>query len=141
VIATALIAADELYAYGGVLGFVVLFGWLGGLGLTQLYKVVPFLTWLGRFGSRLGRGPVPRVQDLVDERRAAPWFSIYFVAVVAGAIAGFAGVELAWRGALAVSSLATLVLAREYWRAWRGVYASRPNAVAPLPAGFLQGRS
>jgi hypothetical protein len=65
VIAGALNALDRVAA---ALVFLLIFGWLSGLGLSQLYKIVPFLAWLARFGSRLGTGPVPRVQDLVDER-------------------------------------------------------------------------
>jgi hypothetical protein len=141
VIAVAVIASGTLSVYGGILGFVVLFGWLSGLGLTQLYKIVPFLTWLGRFGSRLGRGPVPRVQDLVDEQHAMPWFHVYFAAVAAGAIAGFFGQTLVWRGALAVGIVATLMLALEYWRAWRGTYADRPRTQVPVPPKFFEGRS
>jgi hypothetical protein len=140
-IAAVLIASGTLAVHGGVLGFVVLFGWLSGLGLTQLYKIVPFLTWLGRFGSRLGRGPVPRVQDLVDERHAMHWFHIYFAAVAVGAIAGFAGQVMVWRGALAVTAAATLMLMLEYWRAWRGTYADRPRAPVTVPPKFFEGRS
>lgn len=141
VMAVILIAGGGLLTYGGVLGFIVLFGWLSGLGLTQLYKIVPFLTWLSRFGSQLGRGPVPRVQDLVDEQRAVLWFWVYFAAVASGAIAGLAGQTPTWRAALGLGCLATVMLIFEYWRAWRGTYAARPRAAVAVPQKFFEGRS
>ena len=50
---------------------LIAFGWLSGLVLAKLYKIVAFLTWLGTYGPAMGRVPTPRVQDLVAERRAA----------------------------------------------------------------------
>jgi hypothetical protein len=141
VVALALAASGTLGAHAGALGFVVLFGWLSGLGLTQLYKIVPFLTWLGRFGSQLGRGPVPRVQDLVDDARAMPWFVIFFLAVAAGLAGGVAGSVGGTRVAIGVAALATIALTVEYWRAWRGTYASRPRTAAPAPPALFQKRS
>lgn len=101
----------------GALVYLFLVGWLSGLGLSQMYKIVPFLTWVERFGSRLGRGPVPRVQDLVVEARAEPWFRLYF----AGAAAGVAALAVGSAGGVQAASFATLLataaIAREVWRA------------------------
>lgn len=116
-----------------LLVFVVVFGWLGGLGLTQLYKIVPFLAWLGRYGKSLGRGLVPRVQDLVDESRGYPWFAIYFLAVLLAATSAFAGRPSAFRASLMISALATCGLALEYWRAWRGYYVRRRDTPSTPP--------
>lgn len=117
-------------ARGPVVVFLVLFGWLGGLGLTQLYKVVPFLTWLGRYGSSLGRGPVPRVQDLVKESRSYPWFASYFLGVLIAALSVLIGWPQAFRACFALMTVATVGLAIEYWRAWRGSYV-HPTPAAP----------
>lgn len=124
-LAAVLAATGTLASQAPLLIFVVLFGWLSGLGLTQLYKIVPFLTWIGRFGNALGRGPVPRVQDLVAERCGAPWFIVYFAGVALTAITFFfgRGPDL-FRMGMAMTAAATLMLAREYWRAWRGRYAA-----------------
>jgi hypothetical protein len=110
--------------------FLVLFGWLSGLGLTQLYKIVPFLTWIARFGQALGRGPVPRVQDLVVERRGTPWFIVYFSGVVLAAATLFGRGTDGFRLGMILTAAATLMLTREYWRAWRGHYAKSPVAAS-----------
>lgn len=108
---------------------LLIFGWLSGLGLTQLYKIVPFLAWLSHFGRRLGTGPVPRVQDLVDEHAAAKMFVAYFVAVAFAVVGTFLGLPLLVRAAMGVTLLQTLLLGREYWRAWQGYYVRRQTPV------------
>ncbi|HKT32246.1 MAG TPA: hypothetical protein VJS89_07130 [Gammaproteobacteria bacterium] len=117
--------------------FLVVFGWLSGLGLTQLYKIVPFLAWLGRFGQKLGHGPVPRVQDLVDESRSYPWFIIYFIGVLLAALAAFSGEFYVFRAGIGLGVIATLGLMLEYWRAWRGYYAKRKPQIAPTLPPFM----
>ena len=112
-----LAATRHLAAHAGTLGLLVMFGWLSGLGLSQLYKIIPFLTWLERYGSKLGHGRVPRVQDLVDERRAAPWFVLYGLAVALAVAADLADLSRLVQIAFAVQLLASLALSREFWRA------------------------
>jgi hypothetical protein len=83
----------------GAVVFLLVFGWLTGLGLAKLYKIVAFLTWLECYGALLGKGPTPRVQDLVNEPRATPWFWLYFSSVAAASIAAFLDVPLVFRAA------------------------------------------
>ena len=135
-VALAAIAAavHRLDAIAPSLVFLIVFGWLGGLGITQLYKIVPFLAWLVRYGGRLGRGPVPRVQDLVRDRAALPWFLAYEVGVSLAAIAAVMHRPVAFRIAMTPVAIATIGLAVEYWRAWHATYAgTAPNA--PPAAG------
>ncbi|MCL6595376.1 MAG: hypothetical protein K6V73_04100 [Firmicutes bacterium] len=74
----ARLAGGGMAAFAPVVA-LALMGWLSGLGLSQLYKIVPFLTWIERYGARMGRERVPRVQDLVREGQAKPWFVLWFV--------------------------------------------------------------
>lgn len=103
----------------GPVGYLFVFGWLSGLGLSQLYKIVPFLTWLQRYGAVLGKRDVPRVQDLVDERRDRPWFWLYFAAVTLGFVAALADWTMVWRLAIAVHLVATLMIVRALFLARR----------------------
>ncbi|HYM01463.1 MAG TPA: hypothetical protein VET85_00875 [Stellaceae bacterium] len=98
---------------------LTLLGWLSLLGLSQLYKIVPFLTWLERYASRLGRGPVPRVQDLVNEARAWPWFALFALGtLVSTAAAALAAPDVARLGAVLLF-VSTLAIVRELLRARR----------------------
>lgn len=117
----------------GALGYLFLFGWLSGLALSQLYKIVPFLTWLERYGSLLGKQAVPRVQDLVDEHRDRPWFVVYFIAVAAGTLFAVLDWPIFWRVAVLVHLLATLMILRALWLVRHGMPRSSPATPAGLP--------
>ena len=134
------LAAGRLTEAAPVMIFLTVFGWLGGLGLTQLYKIVPFLTWLNRYGSSLGRGAVPRVQDLVKESRSYPWFVCYFLGVLLAALAALFDWRVAFEAAFAIIPLATVGLVIEYVRAWRGHYARERPAAATIPPFLPQQR-
>ncbi|HXV31664.1 MAG TPA: hypothetical protein VD840_15165 [Sinorhizobium sp.] len=112
--------------------YLFVFGWLTGLGLAQLYKIVPFLTWLECYGPVLGRVQVPRVQDLVSERRASLWFCLYYGAVAAATASLFAGSLASFRVSVLVQLAASLALMAEFVRA-----RTLSSVAAPLrfPAG------
>ncbi|OCP25061.1 MULTISPECIES: hypothetical protein [unclassified Ensifer] len=82
-----LAAVGQIESGLGPLVYLVTFGWLTGMGLAQLYKIVPFITWLECYGPLLGRMPTPRVQDLVVEARAAHWFRLFYFTVIVASIA------------------------------------------------------
>ncbi len=86
VLGIALVLAGAFAAHVGAFAFLAVFGWLSGLVLAKLYKIVAFLTWLETYGPVMGRAPTPRVQDLVAEGRATKWFVIYYAAVWAGTL-------------------------------------------------------
>jgi hypothetical protein len=141
-LAIGAVVTDRLAELAPSLVLLLLLGWLTGLGLTQLYKVVAFLSWLSRYGGKLGRGPVPRVQDLVNERVAVGFFALYFAATAVAAAAAAFGLAGVVRAALAMDLLAILLLSREYARAWRGVYASEQSAKPfPIPPSLARKES
>ncbi len=148
-VALALAAALMLPAWIGgdwqrwlpAIAYLLLFGWLGGLGLAQLYKIVAFLTWLETFGPRLGQGPTPRVQDLVDERRARGGFVLYFAAVALAAAMLLADRPIVFRIAALMQLLATLAIARELWRTRRLRHLAAPHRVPPPALLFVRGTS
>ncbi|WP_298351299.1 hypothetical protein [Rhodoblastus sp.] len=105
--------------------FIAAFGWLTGLGLAMLYKIVAFLTWLECYGHWLGKRRTPRVQDLVREERALPWFVLYHVAVLCGA----AALMLQWGVAFRFASLAMLCAAAAI-----GLEVLRIRRLAAVPA-------
>ncbi|OHV72720.1 hypothetical protein [Ensifer sp. LCM 4579] len=120
--------------------YLFFFGWLSGLGLAQLYKIVPFLTWLECYGPVLGRVPVPRVQDLVSERRASLWFCLYHAAVSAATFSLFMGSHPSFRIAALAQLAATIALIAEFLRARNlsaVAAASRVPIGVPRPHLFL----
>lgn len=110
----------------GAITFLFAFGWLTGLGLAKLYKIVAFLTWLECYGPLLGRRPTPRVQDLANEPRALSWFWLYFASVGAASAASFLGMSFVFRiGALGMfAATARICIELALIRTLRSVPAS-----------------
>jgi hypothetical protein len=119
VLGIVLVLTGSFAAHVGAFAFLVAFGWLSGLVLAKLYKIVAFLTWLETYGPAMGRVPTPRVQDLVAERRAAKWFAIYFACVWGGTAALLFGQTPAFRCAAFVMTIATIGIVQELIRTRR----------------------
>ncbi|HEY0920646.1 hypothetical protein [Devosia sp.] len=132
-----LLVVGELAPHVGALVFLVSFGWLTGLGLAKLYKIVPFVTWLECYGPVMGRKPTPRVQDLVVEARAGKWFYLYFAAVWLATLALLGGQALLFRALAACMLVATGALAVEFIRARR---LADVDAATRLPEGTRRPR-
>jgi hypothetical protein len=116
----------------GAVVFLAVFGWLSGLGLSQLYKIVAFLTWLECYGPVLGKTQTPRVQDLVVEARAKPWFLLYFLAVWIGTAALVAGYPIPFRAGAAAMLVATVGIIAQLVRTRR---LANVQGAARLPQG------
>jgi len=114
-----LVLTGAFAAYLGAFAFLAIFGWLSGLVLAKLYKIVAFLTWLETYGPVMGRTPTPRVQDLVSEARASKWFAIYHAGVWLGALMLLVGQPSAFRAAAAIMMIGLVGIAREVIRTRR----------------------
>lgn len=132
VLGAAFLTTGSFPSHVGALTFLAAFGWLTGLVLANLYKIVPFLTWLETYGPVMGRVPTPRVQDLVAERRALKWFVLFFAGSWAATSMLLIDAALGFRIAVAVVTLATLGLSEEFTRARRLADVAEPLR---LPAG------
>jgi hypothetical protein len=115
----ALALAASFVLHVGAVVFLVVFGWLSGLILANLYKIVPFLTWLETYGPVMGRTATPRVQDLVAERRASKWFALFFVSTWAATAALLAQQQFVFRATAVAMAVATLCIVQEFVRARR----------------------
>lgn len=109
-------------------------GWLSFLGLGQLYKIVPFLTWLERYAPHLGRGRVPRVQDLVKESRARPWFALFLSGALLATAAALLAMPALGRVGAAMLLLSTLAIGRELLRARRAAPSATQPASSSRPS-------
>lgn len=114
-----LLVTGSFSAHVGAFAFLITFGWLSGLILAKLYKIVAFLTWLETYGPAMGRVPTPRVQDLVAEHRAAKWFAAYFVSVWIATAALLVGPPSAFRLAVLAMTVATAGIAHQLVRTRR----------------------
>ncbi len=134
VLGLALVSLDALAENVGAFAFLAVFGWLSGLVLAKLYKIVAFLTWLETYGPVMGRVPTPRVQDLVAEGRATKWFVIYYLAVWAGTIALLAHDPNVFRVAAAAMSAGVVGIVHEIVRIRR---LADVSASLRLPGGAV----
>ncbi len=115
----SLLGLQQLSQHIGAVVFLIAFGWLSGLGLATLYKIVPFVTWLECYGPVLGKAVTPRVQDLVNEHRARKWFVLYFLGVWGAMAALLVDATWVFRLAAALMLLATTGIVVQLLRARR----------------------
>ena len=127
-----LILTGAFATHLGAFAFLAIFGWLSGLVLAKLYKIVAFLTWLETYGPVMGRAPTPRVQDLVSEARASKWFVTYYAAVWFGTLMLLAGQTSAFRAAVAMMIVGIAGIVREVIRTRRLADVASPLR---LPGG------
>lgn len=130
----ALVAAGAFSTHLGAFAFLAVFGWLSGLVLAKLYKIVAFLTWLETYGPVMGRAPTPRVQDLVAEGRATKWFAIYYLSVWAGALSLLAAEPFAFQITVSAMTVGAVGIVSEIVRIRR---LTDVESGLRLPAGAV----
>lgn len=116
ILLVVLLGSGHLATHIGALVYLVAFGWLGGLGLAKLYKITAFLTWLECFAPIMGKRPTPRVQDLVDERHAAPWFGVYYAMVGLATMTLLLDLPELFQFFAGIQLLSTLAIAHHLYR-------------------------
>lgn len=124
----------------GAIAFLFAFGWLSGLGLAKLYKIVAFLTWLECYGPLLGKRQTPRVQDLANEKRALPWFQLYFACTTAAFLALLLGAPTVFRFTALGMLIATFQIGVQFISVRKLRYvpaAMLPQSGEPRPRLFL----
>lgn len=115
----ALLLMGEIGHHAPALAFLFAIGWLSGLGLSQLYKITAFMTWLECYGPALGKAPTPRVQDLVVERHALPWFLLFFAGALLGTLMLLLEQPAGFRVAAGLLFLGTAGISVQIWRTRR----------------------
>lgn len=137
-----LLGTGQLATHIGALVYLIAFGWLGGLGLAKLYKITAFLTWLECFAPIMGKRPTPRVQDLVDEHSAAPWFGVYYASVGVATLTLLMDLPELFQLFAGIQLLSTLAIARHLYRSRQLLNVppdlrrgfARPHPFLPQPA-------
>ncbi|MBW7920926.1 MAG: hypothetical protein H3C51_02365 [Rubellimicrobium sp.] len=135
VLVVVLAVFGQLGNQAGAVVFFAAFGWLTGLGLSQLFKIVAFMTWLETYGPVMGRMPTPRVQDLVVEKRALKWFWTYHAGTWAATLALLFGLAIPFRICVVVMLAGTLGLVAQFLRTRRLLDI---DAAKRLPEGTRQ---
>ena len=95
----------------GVAGIV---GWLTLFVAGVYHRILPFLTWLERFSSRVGAPGVPKVADLTKPRLTWAAHTLLAVGAAAVGMAVFLGSSTGARTGAAVFALGALTLLGMY---------------------------
>lgn len=105
-------------------GFLFIGGWAGSTLAANSYKIVPFIAWYHRFGSRVGASrDLPGTADLYSARLARAVLTLVVLGSVLGAIAGLTGAVPVLRAAGAAYAAAGLAAATSL----AGTFVVRPG--------------
>lgn len=67
--------------------FLYIMSWIIFSILGYLYKIVPFLWWTYKYSERIGKGNVPTLKEMIDEKFSVVLFVLFTIALI-GIIAG-----------------------------------------------------
>jgi hypothetical protein len=68
------------------LAYLLLLGWIGQMILGMMYKITTFLVWLNKYAVRIGREPVPRLDDLYSREMGMIGYGLWNAAVLTGGL-------------------------------------------------------
>lgn len=71
---------DETFAY--LFGILFLLGFAVAITNGMLYKIVPFLVWLHRFASLVGKIKTPSMKDIIGDTPARIQFYLFYVSLL-----------------------------------------------------------
>ncbi|MCF6170945.1 MAG: hypothetical protein L3J31_04505 [Bacteroidales bacterium] len=63
-------------------GVLIIFGFLSSLVLGQTYKTLPFIIWLKKYHSKVGKQKVPLPQELYSDKVANRHFYTYLAGII-----------------------------------------------------------
>lgn len=132
-IAAAPARSQPLALAGGAL---LLLGWLSGLTLAFIPRIIGFLTWMEVFGPRMGRAPVPPTAALTKAQAVARGFVLWALGTAALAPALALGLTLPARAAAILLLAGAGAIARETWAIRR--LANLPPDPLAAPPRILQ---
>lgn len=120
-------ASDPLWI---TVGWLAIAGWAETAIQGFLYKIGTFLTWLHRYAPLAGRGRVPRLEDLFDQRLALAGWALWTSGVALAAMAALARAD--WLASLAAVLLslgagAFLANALRVGSHWRRAVSAQPR--------------
>ena len=120
------------WRYGVAAMYLGLFGWGSLMAAGQMLKIVPFLTWLHRFGERAGKEKVPLARELYSEKAARFSFFLLPPATVLSGLGLALGEGTLFRAMEALAFGGSLVWAFCMWQVVAPVLF--PPRMGPLPA-------
>jgi hypothetical protein len=103
-----------------VVGWAYLWGWVALTVLAYLSKIVPFLWWTHKYGPRIGKGKIPTMSDLIQDRLVH--IGLTFISLALFVLLAGLSIDLNWLtsiggtalslGSLAYISLIALVFTK-----------------------------
>ena len=109
-----LLTADPSARIVSTYGLVGIVGWLTLFVAGVYHRILPFLTWLERFSSKVGTPGVPKVADLTKPRLTWAAHATLAVGAAAVSMAVFVGSSAGARAGAAVFALGALTLLGMY---------------------------
>ncbi len=96
-------------------GYMALLGWISLMIVGHLYKIIPFLAWLHRYGDKAGKEAVPLLRELFNRKVSEACFWLLVIGTGMVFIGILAGLGLLTRLSLLATLAGTLAFAYNVW--------------------------